>query len=123
MYTCPRPSERTPRRGSVSEKAFKKLQKDKAEAVEQLRAIREEYETEQSGDFHPMIDQIASSAGDKYRVALINVSGVEHWLDPSQAPKPSKKNSILLVPCSRHIKIRDINLHERTWLRDFSCED
>ena len=104
-------------------KAFKRLQKDKAEEVEKFRAMRAEYEAEQSGDFYQMIDQIASSAGDKYRVTLINVSGVEHWFDPSQAPTPSKKKSILLVPCARHIKIRCISLHERTLLRDFSCDD
>ena len=37
-----------------------------------------EYETDRQ-----MVEHIASSAGDKYRVTLINISGVEHWFDPS----------------------------------------
>ena len=75
---------------------------------------------EQGGEGLP---SMPSSAGDKYRVTLINVSGVEHWFDPRQAPAPSKKKSILLVHCSMRINIRNINLHARTWLRGFSYED
>ena len=29
----------------------------------------------------------------------------------------------MLVPCAKHVKIRDVNLRDRTWLRDFSYED
>ena len=29
----------------------------------------------------------------------------------------------MLVPCAKHCKIRDVNLRDRTWLRDFSYED
>ena len=54
------------------------------------------------------LPSMPSSAGDKYRVTLINVSGVEHWFDPRQAPTPSKKKSILLVPCARHIPGRGV---------------
>ena len=54
---------------------------------------------------------------------MINISGVEGWLDPTRAPVPRKKKSILLVPCTSHVKVRDIHLEERRWLRDFSYED
>ena len=122
MYTSEAERNHVEARKRLAKK-YKTLNKASDDEVEKFNMMRAEYEAENQGNYHPMIDQIASSAGDKYRVTLINISGVEHWFDPSQAPKPSKKKSILLVPCTRHIKVRDINLDEREWLRDFSYED
>ena len=70
-----------------------------------------------------MVDQIYSSAGDKYRVTLINISGVEHWWDPSRAPRACKKKSILVVPSTYHVKMRDIDIETRCWNKDFSYQD
>ena len=66
--------------------------------------------------------QAYSSAEDTYRVTIINVSGVEHWFDPSRAPKSAKKRSVLLVPCARHCKLSDISVSGGTWLRDVTYE-
>ena len=63
-----------------------------------------------------------SSAGDKYRLTLINMSGVENWFDPSEAPKSAKKRSILLVPCATHCRVSDMDLENGTWLRDVTYE-
>ncbi len=41
---------------------------------------------------------VYSTAGDKYRLILINTSGVQGWFEPNSLPRPSKKMGILLVP-------------------------
>ena len=68
------------------------------------------------------MEQAYSSAGDKYKLTLINISAVEGWFDPSRQPKSAKKRSVLLVPCARHCKISDMNLEQGTWLRDVTYE-
>ena len=76
------------------------------------------FEGEGHEQYKGQVEACYSSAGDKYRLTLINVSGVEHWFDPSLSPKPSKKRSILLVPCSRHCRVSDIDLESGQWIRD-----
>ena len=65
-------------------KAFKKLNKSSPEDVEQYEQMRAEIDAANPNNEHPMISHIATSAGEKYRVTLINISGVEHWFDASQ---------------------------------------
>ena len=95
---------------AASEEARKRLKKayrklDKTSDLEKCEYIRLRAECEgASTGSHPMVDHVATSAGDKYRLTLINISGVEGWFDPSESPKPRKQKSILLVPCSRHVK-------------------
>ena len=64
------------------------------------------------------VDQAYSSAGDKYRLTLINMSAVENWFDPTKEPRSAKKRSVLLVPCARHCRVSDMDLESGTWLRD-----
>ena len=65
-------------------KAYKKLNKRNLEDVEQYEQMRAEIEAANPNNEHPMISHIATSAGEKYRVTLINISGVENWFDASQ---------------------------------------
>ena len=71
-------------------------------------------------------EQVAqyTTAGDKYRLTLVNISGVEGWFNPRVQPRPLKKRGILLVPCSSHCRLEDIG-KDGTWLRDWShkCSD
>ena len=39
-----------------------------------------------------------SSAGDKYRITLVDISGLENWFKPAAAPRSVNRRSILLVP-------------------------
>ena len=69
-------------------------------------------------------DQGASTyttGGDKYRLTLVNISGVEHWWDSSKAPRPVKKKLVLLVHCSEHCKMQDID-ENGDWVRDWSLK-
>ena len=68
------------------------------------------------------MDQAYSSAGDKYRLTLINMSAVENWFDPTKEPRSAKKRSVLLVPCARHCRVSDMDLESGTWLRDVTYE-
>ena len=69
-------------------------------------------------DCQPMVEAAYSTAGDKYRLTLINVSGVEKWFKPSESPVPRKKKSILLVPCAKHVKVRDIDTEKGVFKHD-----
>ena len=62
-----------------------------------------------------------TSGGDKYRLTLINISAVEQWFDSSSTPLPVKKRLVLLVPCSEHCKLQDID-KEGKWIRDWSTK-
>ena len=97
-------------------KAFKKLNKRDPEAIEAFEQLKASFH-DASEDNAPMVEAAYSSAGDKYRLTLINISGVENWFDPSETPRAVKKKSILLVPSAKHIKIRDIDLETRLFKR------
>ena len=73
-------------------------------------------------DSKAQVDQMYSSAGDKYRLTLINISAVEGWFDPSKTPTSAKKRSVLLVPCARHCKVSDMDLEAGTWARDVTYQ-
>ena len=55
-------------------------------------------------------EQVAqhTTAGDKYRLTLVNISGVEGGFNPRLQPRPRQKRGILIVPCSSHCKLEDI---------------
>ena len=65
-----------------------------------------------------------TTAGDKYRLTLVNLSGVEGWFNPSVEPRGIKKKGVLIVPCSTHCRLEDISA-EGKWVRDWShmCSD
>ena len=69
-----------------------------------------------------MVEQAYSAAGDKYRLSLINISAVKNWFNPDKAPRAAKKKSVLLIPCKKHIKIRDIGLKTRTFKYDIEYQ-
>ena len=98
-------------------RAFKKLDKAKPDAVAAFEAMKAAYHTHHEEN-QPMVEAAYSSAGDKYRLSLINISAVEDWFKPSASPKPVKKKSILLVPSSKHVKIGDIDLETRRFKHD-----
>ena len=76
------------------------------------------FEHGNNADIEGQVKSVYSSAGDKYRLTLINISGVENWFNPSESPKSVKKRSILLVPCSKHVRLSDMDLESGEWLRD-----
>ena len=75
-------------------KAFKKVDKADPEKVAAFEAEKQKF-FDENPDFKDQVDVGYSSAGDKYRLTLINIIGVESWIDPSQAPRAAKKRSIL----------------------------
>ena len=98
-------------------KAFRKLNKADPEAVQAFEALKQAFHAIDEANA-PMVEASFSSAGDKYRLTLINISGVEGWCDPAETLRVVKKKSILLVPSSKHIRIRDIDLLTRKFKRD-----
>ena len=98
-------------------RAFRKLNKSSPEGVAEFEVMKAAFHTEHEAN-QPMVEAAFSSAGDKYRLSLINISAVENWFKPSEAPKSVKKKSILLVPSQKHIKIRDIDLERRVFRHD-----
>ena len=62
-----------------------------------------------------------TTGGDKYRLTLVNISGVEHWWDSSRDPSPVKRKLILLVHASEHCKLSDIDEHGN-WVRDWKLK-
>ena len=48
---------------------------------------------------------------------MVNISGVEHWFDPTRDPVAPKKRSIMLVPSAKHCRLSDMDLEKGTWLR------
>ena len=98
-------------------KAFKKLERNDPEQLKQ-------FEEEKAKFFEDLSNQVGqieasySSAGDTYRVTLINFSAVENWFDPSRDPKSVKGKSILLVPSKWHCRVSDMDIENGVWLRD-----
>ena len=103
-------------------KAFKKLDQNNAEEVRDFEAQKEAFFDVDHRDHKGQVDAAYSSAGDKYRITLVNISGVEGWFDASEAPRASKKRSILLVPCAKHCRVSDMDLERGEWLRDVQYE-
>ena len=54
------------------------------------------------------VDAIYSTAGDKYRLTLVNISAVRNWFKVSEMPVCKKPKAILLVPAARHCRLSDI---------------
>ena len=79
---------------------------------------------EDNPEFRDQCSAMYTTAGDKYRLTLINISGVEGWFDPEQTPRPVKKQCILLVPSSTHARLEYID-KEGKWNRDwgYKCSD
>jgi len=78
-------------------------------------------------DFPTLRSEVAgqyTTAGDKYRITLVNISSVENWFNPAENPKPMKKRGVLIAPCSTHCRLEDVN-EKGEWLRDWShkCSD
>ena len=80
--------------------------------------------TTENPNFRSENAAVYSTAGDKYRLTLINISGVQGWFEPNSLPRPSKKMGILLVPSNCHCKLEDIDEQGR-WTRDWhhKCSD
>ena len=72
-------NERTSReaRKRIS-RAFKKLNKKSPEGVAEFEALKRAFHAEHEEN-QPMVEAAFSSAGDKYRLSLINISAVENW--------------------------------------------
>ena len=83
----------------------------------------QEFATE-NNEFRNSVSGQYTSAGDKYRLTLVNISGVENWFKPGAELRPCKKMLILLVPCSSHCRLEDIDVDGR-WVRYWShkCSD
>ena len=96
---------------------FKMTDKNDSEAIaEYQREVDEfvgKYENNQE-----QVQAAYSSAGDKYRLTLINFSSVKNWFKPSEDPTSFKGKSILLVPCKWHCRVSDIDLETQTWNKD-----
>jgi hypothetical protein len=104
-------------RKKLSRKA-KKVDKSDAAAWAELQREHEIFGQEHP-ESRPQVQATYSTAGDKYRLTLINVSGVEKWFDPSTSPIPIKRKCVLLVFCQVHAKLQDIS-EDGKWLRDVS---
>ena len=80
-------------------RSFKETNKNVSQAVAECEREVEEF----FGDYENRQEQVQaaySSAGDKYRLTLINFSSVRKWLKPTDVPTSYKGKSILLVPCT-----------------------
>ena len=98
-------------------KLFKMTNKENEQEVAELNKEVEEF----YGEYENRQEQVKaaySSAGDKYRITLINFSSVRNWFKPSEAPTSYKGKSILLVPCKWHCRVSDIDLETLTWNKD-----
>jgi hypothetical protein len=104
-------------REEAAESTFRKLDKGDPEKVAEFQRMKDEF-VAQHPENMPMVEAAYSSAGDKYLVTLINISGVEGWFQPNEAPRPSKQRSILLVPSAKHCRVSDIDIENSVWLRD-----
>ncbi len=80
--------------------------------------------TTENPNFRSENAAVYSTAGDKYRLTLINISGVQGWFEPNSLPRPSKKMGILLVPSNCHCNLEDIDEQGRC-TRDWhhKCSD
>ena len=65
--------------------AFKKLDKSDPEKVREFEAEKEAFFSGEHCENKGQVDGAYSSAGDKYRITLVNISGVEGWFDASEA--------------------------------------
>ena len=114
------------RQGKLSKAQVARLRKKFKETLAEEDKKAYEAERDKFYESHPdekqQVDQAYSSAGDKYRLTLINISAVEGWFDPTSAPTSAKKRSVLLVPCSRHCRVSDMNFEDDTWLRDVTYD-
>ena len=43
-------------------------------------------------------DKAAAHSSDKYRTTLIDINGIDMWLNQAAAPRSDKRKTILLVP-------------------------
>ena len=93
-------------RGAVTEE-------EKAKYAEEAQAFMDETRGPSA-----QVKAMYSTSGDKYRVTLLNISGVEDWFDPEKAPRSTKRRSILIVPCAKHCRVSDMDLETKTWRRD-----
>ena len=97
-------------------KLFKRA-KSNPEAVAEFEKEKKDF-FEKHKDKQGQIEAVYLTAGNKYRVTLVDISGVENWLQPSVAPRAEKLRSILLVPCGKHCKLSDMDLGTGQWIRD-----
>ena len=98
-------------------KAFKKLERHDPEQIQQFEEEKAKFFEDHSNQVE-QVEASYSSAGDKYRITLINISAVEGWFDPSRDPKSVKGKSILLVPSKWHCRVSDMDIENGVWLRD-----
>ena len=102
------------------ERLRKKAQKTQSDGdKKEFEAELDKFMTDQKKE---QVDQIYSKSGDKYRITLVNISAVKDWFKPSVSPQSDKRKSILLVPCTKHCRISDMDLTTDTWLRDVTYE-
>ncbi len=113
VYVSERETTSTAERKRMS-KAFKKFNKSSPQEIANFEKQKQAF-FDEFGDCQQQVEAAYSTSGDKYRLTLINISGVEGWLDPDESPKPSKKRSVLLVPCRKHCRVSDINFETMTW--------
>ena len=108
----------------VLAKRFKALDKADPEKVREFEEEAEKF-CEAHADMKSQTDAVYSSAGDKYRLTLINMSAVENWFHPTESPTPVKKRTVLLVPSTVHCRLSDMDLEKATWLRNvtYECND
>ena len=63
------------------------------------------------------VEQSVMSVGDKYRVTLTNPSCVKDWIRPVASPTSYEKKGATLVPCEKHLKIQDVDLDIKVWVK------
>jgi len=47
--------------------------------------------------------------GDKYRITIVTFQAVSNWFNPDEDPKGHVLKSVLIVPCSSHVRLSDID--------------
>ena len=70
-----------------------------------VAAALEGLEPEQTQHLHQRI----SMGGDKYRLTLITFAVIQKWFQHDQSPVGVLPQYILLVPCSRHVRLEDVS--------------
>ena len=79
--------------------------------VPAVAAALEGLEPEQTQHLHQRI----SLGGDKYRLTLITFAVIQKWFQHDQSPVGVLPQYILIVPCSRHVRLEDVS-PSGTWL-------
>ena len=68
-------------------------------------------------DHKGQVDAQYSSAGDKYRLTLVNISHVKNWFRPGARPQPGKPKLYLIVSSAKHCRLKDMSRTKpRVWL-------